>query len=168
MFRELIARLRGGERGSALIELAVSLPLLMLMLLGAAEFARVSFEAIEVTNAARAAVQYGAMDGGKYLASGTNNLDSTGMLRAAQADAGNLSSSIAFASGYPTMACSCTGTGTATCGAPPTGCSPPTSAIVATITARVQATYQPLVSVPGFSSQSFTLYGWAQQEVLPQ
>lgn len=173
MFTRLIAVIRREESGQALIELAISFPLLLLILLGAAELARASFEAIEVTNAARAAAQYGAMMGGRYQTTtngGTNGLDSAGMLRAAQADAGNLSSSIAFASGYPTMSCSCTGAGTATCTAtaPPSGCSPPTSQVLVTVTARVTASFAPLEAIPGLSHQTFNLYGWAQQEVMPQ
>ena len=48
------------EAGSALVELAVALPLLVLVLLGTTDFARVFYTAIELTNAARAGAQYGA------------------------------------------------------------------------------------------------------------
>src|ERR1700742_683559 len=49
-----------GDTGQGLLELALTLPLLMLILLGAAEFARFAWAAIETANAARAGVQYGA------------------------------------------------------------------------------------------------------------
>jgi Flp pilus assembly protein TadG len=51
------------QRGSALVELTVTLPVLLLIVLGTADFGRVFYRSIEVTNAARAAAQYGARDG---------------------------------------------------------------------------------------------------------
>jgi Flp pilus assembly protein TadG len=51
---------RGGDRGAALVELAVALPLIVLLLIGTIDFARVFYYAIELTNAARAATQYAA------------------------------------------------------------------------------------------------------------
>jgi Flp pilus assembly protein TadG len=48
------------EKGQALVELALTLPALVLLLVAAAEFARVSYASIEVSNAAMAGVQYGA------------------------------------------------------------------------------------------------------------
>ena len=37
-------------RGSALVEVAISLPLMVVIVLGATDFARVSYTAIELTN----------------------------------------------------------------------------------------------------------------------
>src|SRR5258708_1796299 len=51
-----------GDTGQGLVELALTLPLFMLILLGAAEFARFAWASIETSNAARAGVQYGAQD----------------------------------------------------------------------------------------------------------
>jgi len=48
------------EKGSALVELAVCLPLLALILVGTADFARVFYTTIQLTNAARAGAQFGA------------------------------------------------------------------------------------------------------------
>ena len=48
------------DAGSALVELAVALPLLVLVMVGATDFARVFYTGIELTNAARAGAQYGA------------------------------------------------------------------------------------------------------------
>ena len=48
------------ESGSALVELALTLPLLALLMVGAVDFARVFYTAMELTNAARAGAQYGA------------------------------------------------------------------------------------------------------------
>ena len=46
------------ERGQALIETAVSVGLFIVLLLGAVEFGRLAFAAIEVTDAAEAVAQY--------------------------------------------------------------------------------------------------------------
>jgi Flp pilus assembly protein TadG len=48
-----------GERGSSLIELALILPVLLLMLVGSIDFGRAFFVAIEVSSAAEAGVDYG-------------------------------------------------------------------------------------------------------------
>ena len=55
-------RLARGESGSALLEMAVVAPLLILILVGAFEVGRFAQLAIVVGNAARAGVQYGAHD----------------------------------------------------------------------------------------------------------
>lgn len=82
-----------GQRGAALIEVAVILPLLMLLAIGAVEFGRYANYAIVVANAAHAGVQYGAQS----LATAS---DTTGMQNAALADASNLSTLTAVASHY--------------------------------------------------------------------
>jgi len=46
--------------GAALVELAVTLPVLTLILIGAADFGRVFYYSIELTSAARAGAQYAA------------------------------------------------------------------------------------------------------------
>lgn len=46
--------------GTALVELALVLPLLMTVMVATADFARVFYYSIELTNAARAGAQYGA------------------------------------------------------------------------------------------------------------
>src|SRR4051794_29291485 len=48
------------DAGSALVELAVALPLLVLVMVGVIDFARVFYVGMELTNAARAGAQYGA------------------------------------------------------------------------------------------------------------
>lgn len=50
------------KTGTAFIELALVLPLLSAMLIGAAELGRIAYFAIEVSNAARAGVAYGAQN----------------------------------------------------------------------------------------------------------
>jgi len=48
------------DRGSALVELAVSLPLLVVILAGTVDFARVFYASVSLTNAARAGAMWGA------------------------------------------------------------------------------------------------------------
>src|ERR1700757_177315 len=50
------------ESGQSIIEVALTVPLLCLLLAGGAEFARMAYAAIEVTNAAKAAVQYASQE----------------------------------------------------------------------------------------------------------
>lgn len=50
------------DRGSAFVELALVLPLLSLVLVGAAELGRIAYFAIEVSNAARAGAAYGSQN----------------------------------------------------------------------------------------------------------
>lgn len=51
-------RARGAEAGVGLVEIAVSLPVLVLLVVGTADFGRIFYYAIELTNAARAGAQY--------------------------------------------------------------------------------------------------------------
>lgn len=51
---------RRNELGSALIELAIAIPILVLLMIGVADFGRMFFTGITVANAARAAAEYGA------------------------------------------------------------------------------------------------------------
>jgi Flp pilus assembly protein TadG len=53
-----ILRRTRSEHGTALVELAVALPMLIAVLLGTADFARVFYYAMELTTAARAGAQY--------------------------------------------------------------------------------------------------------------
>ncbi|HUQ99935.1 MAG TPA: TadE family protein [Gemmatimonadaceae bacterium] len=86
---------RSERRGSALIEFAIVTPLLMLFVLGAAEFGRVYFAAITVANAARVAAQFGSQEG--------HNSDFPGMNAAAQAEAADLGT----ISNFPSNFCRC-------------------------------------------------------------
>jgi Flp pilus assembly protein TadG len=50
----------GDATGSSLVELALMVPVFTALLIGAAEFAALEFDGIEVSNAARAGVAYGS------------------------------------------------------------------------------------------------------------
>jgi hypothetical protein len=69
--------------GSALVELSLVLPIFLLLTVGSAEFGRLAYAAIEVTNAARAGVAYGAQ-------SHVTASDPTGMRVSASSDGPNV------------------------------------------------------------------------------
>jgi Flp pilus assembly protein TadG len=92
------------EDGGAIVEFALTMPFLILLLLGAVELSRVAFAAIQITNASRAAAQYGAQN--------TNSAaDSTGMATAATNEATGLTgvSTVVSVSGICSSGAVCTG-----------------------------------------------------------
>ena len=91
--------LRTNQKGSSFIETALMVPLMLLMCCGAMDFARVIYTGVEVANAARAGVQYGALLPGR---SG----DMTGMTNAAVADAADLGTAVTATA---TNFCACDG-----------------------------------------------------------
>jgi len=74
-------RLVSDESGGPLVELALAMPLLTLILLGAVGLGQLAMGGITVSNAAKAAVQYAAQDSGTAV-------DTATMLSLAQADVG--------------------------------------------------------------------------------
>jgi len=60
--KSLAFRCARSERGSAIVELVVIAPLLLLLLIGLIEVGRIGNYAIQVANAARAGAQFGAQD----------------------------------------------------------------------------------------------------------
>ena len=165
------------EAGQALIETALTLPLLCLLLLGSAELARAAYAAIEVANSAKAAVQYGASSraaAADWSVSGTTY--SGGLVNAATNDAANLSGNNAITVTSISTSCAC-----ANPAFTPTSCSDNTtcevnqSAMVETLTVQTQATYHPLMNYFGlgnsgffFGPTTFTLNGRASQVVSNQ
>jgi Flp pilus assembly protein TadG len=148
-----------GEEGSSLVETALTFPVLILMLLGAVQLGEVAFAAIETANAARAGAQYAGMNGGGYN-------DGAGITAAAQADARDTTSLTAT----PSTSCACSD-GLGTCTA--TGASGGSPGVYACssgkpiikVSVATTATYSALIKIPGMGS-TYTLHGWAQQQVL--
>lgn len=136
------------DAGQALVETALIFPMLVALLLGAAEFARVAYAAIEVANAARAGVQYGAQSG--YDAS-----DSTGIATAASKDAANVTGLVTTSS----IACICSDGTASTCAN--TDCA--SSHTEEILTVNTQATIDPLIHVPGLP-RTYTVKGKAIQK----
>lgn len=139
-----------GERGQALIEAAVTLPLLLLILFGAVEFAMASYASIEVSNAALAGAKYGAQNA---AAAG----DLTGIQNAAANDAPN----ITLGTTSTSHACICSNGNSSTC--LPTDC--PGSTIETILTVNTQASFDPGFHFLGLPT-TFTLHGRAVQKVL--
>jgi Flp pilus assembly protein TadG len=148
--RRLINALQERDSGTALIELGISIPIFTALLLGSAELARVAYASIEVTNAARAAVQYGAQ-------TNATAADSTGIKLAAANEAYNLSDLSTMVS----TSCICSDGSPSTC--LNTDCS--SSQIEQVLTVQTQGTFDPLIHAPGLPT-SYTIHGRAIQNVL--
>jgi Flp pilus assembly protein TadG len=126
-----------GRRGNAIIEFTILFPVMLLMLFGTMDFARVFFAGIGIANAARAGVQYGALSPGKAG-------DSSGIQAAALADAAaqGLTGVTASANRY----CSCTGSSsTVSCSTGTCSGQTPNGYVEAT----VQYTYNSVLRYPG-------------------
>lgn len=147
------------QSGQTLVELAVTMPILTILLLGGAELARLAYTAIEVTNAAKAGAQYG--DQNHAYAS----TDDSGMTIAATADAYGLSG--LTLTSYRQYQCS---------NAPgvllpvdsndnPSNLSCQGSQIEEILTVTTTTTFDPLIHLPGLPT-SYTLTGTATQMVL--
>ncbi len=142
------------ESGQALTELGLVLPVLMAMLLGTVELARVAYAAIEVSNAAHAGAQYGAQS--VFYAN-----DSTGIENAAANDAAN----ITLSSTTPTLTYTCSD-GTTPSGSPLT-CASSTATVEAILTVVTTTSFNPFFHLSGLGT-TFTLTGRDQQTVLIQ
>ncbi len=153
---------KAGECGSALVEAALTAPLLILMLLGATEFGRVAYMSIQVSNAAKAAVQYGAQ-------TQITAIDTAGMQTVARLETSSLISSGVNVSVNTALNCSCSSPDTSTApfnclDAPIDSCASP-SFVEQTLSVTVTAPFDPLVHVTGLPGP-FTLRGHAVQKRL--
>lgn len=138
------------DSGQSLVETAVIVPILTLLLVGAAELARVAYAAIEVSSAARAGVQYGAQ-------SGMTASDTTGIASAAQMEAANVSGLITNSS----SSCECSDGTASTCAN--SDCA--NSHIEQTLTVTTEATVDPVIHLPGLP-KTYKLRGQAVQKCL--
>jgi Flp pilus assembly protein TadG len=148
------------EGGSALVETALTFPVFIAMLLGAVQLGQVAFASVEVTNAARAAAQYAAMNGGGFN-------DSAGVTVAAQKDVDNYLLQPTTLSASASPSCVCSGGSACTDSSGIYSCS--SGKPVVTVTVTTSMTYNALIHLhtPGFSiGPTYTLNGYAQQEVL--
>jgi hypothetical protein len=139
------------ESGQSLLELAILTPILLLLVIGIIEVGRFAYYSIEVTNAARAAVQYGAQ-------SLADSKDSVGLQQAALNDASDLTG----VNVNPSVLCACSespSTYFAIC--PAIGCS---GHPVVFIQVDTTANISPLFHYPGFPS-TFTANGHAIMRV---
>ncbi|MDR3725621.1 MAG: TadE/TadG family type IV pilus assembly protein [Terracidiphilus sp.] len=149
--------LRHRDAGSALVELALSLPILITLLLGAVEFGRFAYLAIELTNAAKAAAQYGAQNS-------VTGADVTGMQLVAAQDAPEATAQCTgFTTTVAATSCACVVGGSSTgaaCGSTCAG-----GYIVQNLNITTSAQCTPLIYPTGLGGK-LTLSGHAVQEVL--
>lgn len=95
----------GARRGSALVELAITFPVLSLVLMGTIDFARAFYTWLQVSGAARAGAIYGSR-------SSTSPDDSSGISTAATNAAANVTSLQVTAN----KVCGCSDGSTGSCG----------------------------------------------------
>jgi Flp pilus assembly protein TadG len=145
LLRGWMHRNEDGESGQALVELAISLSLLVLLMLGAVEFAQIAYAAIEVSNAANAGSSYGSESSG-------NAGDTTGISNAAANDA-TMSGLTNFTT-TSSYSCICSDGTASTCSIG--DCS--NSHIEATVTVNTSASFNPVIHIPGLPN-TITLHG---------
>jgi Flp pilus assembly protein TadG len=136
--------------GQSAVELAFAVPVLALMLVGAADFARVFFFGIAVNNAARAGAQYGS----QTLITAA---DISGMQTAATTDGSNVPSLSATAS-----LCTCQSPRGSVAACADSYCDPNSNATFVEV--DTSASFSTLVTYPGIPS-SMTLTGKAVMQV---
>jgi len=162
MMREIVRRCRKSltgqrsEEGSALVELALSMPMLCIMLLGAAEFARLAYASIEVTNAAHAAAVYASSSHGAAS-------DSPGVVNAGTSDSLNLVGSSKITVNNPSLSCQCSDGTTVACTDNKT-CTNSNTRMITTVMVTTKTTFSPMISLPGWKP-TFTLQGKSSQVV---
>jgi Flp pilus assembly protein TadG len=141
---------RGWRRGQSAVELALVTPILIVLLLVAADFGRVFYTSIAVNNAARAAAQYGS-------SSIVTAADAAGMTAAARTDGWTSLSATASqcTCQISTTVTECTTIASTYCTNNPTA-----TYVLVTVTAP----FTTLVTYPGLPS-SITLTGHAIMQV---
>ena len=140
---------RHAQAGNSLIEMAITVPLLILLALGGTDFPRVFYASVELKAAARAGAQYGSH-------SLITAADTDGMIAAARLDAPNLKDVSVTAT-----QCTCRATpSVATCAASQCTRGPNTTLV----TVVASAPFQTIAPYPGIPS-SLVLTGRAVMEV---
>ena len=125
--------------GQSLTEMALFTPILLLLALGTIEIGRFAFYSIEVSNAARAAVQYGAQ-------SLTDSKDSHGLTLAARRDAPEVSELNVVSRDF----CACSETPEAHIGCPARNC---VGHSVVFLQVNTSASVSPLFRYPGLPAR---------------
>jgi len=159
---QMIRRIRKNELGGALVETALTAPLLVFMLLGMVEFGRVAYIAIQTSNAARAAVSYGSQN--LITAHDTNGMQTVAQLEASGLASQNVNLAVSAVGN-----CSCSSPDTTVtpfaCGDASVGLCPPPSFVEQTLNVTVTATFDPLIHAGNWPG-TFTIYGHAVQKRL--
>jgi Flp pilus assembly protein TadG len=134
--------------GSALIELALTLPIFLFFLVGITDFGRYVYSAIEVCDAAHAAAQYGAQN--HVTAS-----DNAGMVLAAANDAPDVSGMTTT----PTHFCACSNATSTTVSC--TASCTTGNRMIEFVQVNTSATIPPIAKYPGLSESALTVQGQA-------
>src|ERR1700690_4066001 len=110
--RSKLLKIASSEQGSSLVEVAIAVPMLMLVLAGAIGFGRAYYLAHEVSGAAEAGAVYGSQ----------NITDTAGMVNVAKLDAPNVSG---LNTPTATWGCECSDGSqrSVSCAVTPSGCS---------------------------------------------
>lgn len=140
------------DTGQAMVELALVFPIFILLLIGAAEFGRLAYAAIEISNAARAGASYGSL-------SHITASDLANIRLAATTDAANVAGVTATA----TNSCACSTGAALTCSTALINCPGP-ARIIEYVTVTTSGTVDPLFHYPGLP-RTFTLTGQAIMRV---
>jgi Flp pilus assembly protein TadG len=125
------------EAGSSLFEFGLAFPVLMLILLGTADFGRIFYTYVTLSSAAHTGAEYGATSAPKIY-------DSAGIQRAALNDAQDLSGVTVTS----TPSCQCSNGSAVNCAA--TSCSP----LRYYISVSAKKTFQTLIPYPGIPSST--------------
>jgi Flp pilus assembly protein TadG len=171
-FRRMLSLLLRSQRGSALVESALTVPVVLLMLLGAVEMGDFAYRATEMSNAARAATQYAAMNGGGFadcngtFAGGTCG-STSGMFKAARNDAPRAYTTCTNFTVSTSNSCVCSGSNSAcTSSGTAYSCASGSGAPVINVTVNTSAQCSPITRIPNLFTGALTLRGFAMQEVL--
>lgn len=162
------------ESGAALVEMALTAPIFILLMLGSIELGRIAYYAIEVQNAARAGASYGSLNIGNATTTVSN------IQQAAKNDAPDISNLVVVT---PGTTCVCetytvnTGTASFNPSSGTTSCSSSTittctgesttviKSVVGYVTVSTQATIKPIVTIPALPS-TYTLNGYSALRIL--
>ena len=138
------------ESGNSLVELALVVSLFGVpLLLGGAEFGRLGYAAIEVSNAARAGAAYASQ-------SSATAADSTGIQQTATNEAGDITGLTAVGSQF--CVCSNAMSTQVTCSSAATTCSPSPIHPIQFVQVNTSVTLLPILHLPSMPS-TFTLHG---------
>ena len=141
------------DAGQALVELALVLPVFILLLVGAVEVGRLAYASIEVSNAARAGVAYGSQNH-------TTASDTVNIQLAATKEAPNITS---LQTPVVTQVCSCSNGTSITCANAGTTCVSPAH-IIEYVQVKTSAPVNTLFHFPGIGS-TVTFRGYAIMRV---
>jgi hypothetical protein len=147
-----VARNVRAQFGQSVVEMALITPVILLLLVGTIEIGRFAYYGIEVSNAARAGVQYGAQ-------SLADSKDVPGITQAAQNDAPDVAGMNVIAINR----CACSNSPANYVGCPARGCAPGHGLVFLQV--DTTANIQPLFRYPGMPA-SFAAKGQAIMRVM--